>query len=67
MDEAQGELSNVSTKWQKRFIQPDLWGDLFDQIKFDPEGQIPSLGTIFEGIRGGKQIPFRAIDLLTLS
>lgn len=49
------EVANVSESLQHRFIQPDISGSMRGRIH-DPNGEIPTLGTIFEGIRLGQYI-----------
>jgi hypothetical protein len=55
MGDVQGNLSasSISVAPQKRFIQPDIDGPSKDQKKFDPNIEIPLLGTILRGIELG--------------
>lgn len=45
--------ANRSRRWERRFVNPDIWGASLDQAMYDPLDRIPDLGTIFQGIYDG--------------
>jgi hypothetical protein len=47
-------LTNISDTLQPRGIQPDIAGEAMGQAIPDPNGEIPTLGRILDGIRAGE-------------
>jgi len=46
----EGPLTGTSKPKERRFIQPDIYGEPFDQTINDPDLEMPWLSDIFEGI-----------------